>query len=142
MLTTMTLTALAIVGAHAAGAWALMPSPRPAALIPSPDPVLKIRAEALAGSLAVREGEVTKLGQDLTHARTRRAEAEAERDALKAACADLDADKTMLVRDLARCRKALRRAGIDHEVEQALAEDDDGEDQGAPPAMMAEPGRR
>lgn len=135
MLTVGMVSALALVGGHAALARAIWPGERVEAPSISPDPALRLRAATLEGITNTMKREAEGLRAKLGQAKARHAELEAEIAAGRTAMRDLEAERAVLRREVKRLHKAVVLAAAEGED----AGEDGGEDDGssAPPAGPA-----
>lgn len=134
MVTVGMVTALALVGGHAAVARAIWPGERVEDPGPAPDPLLKAQAGALSTVVAIKERKLSDAHEALAAAQKRETVLKTELDAARAEARELTDERSALRREIRRLRRVevLAAAEGDHEGDDTAGEDDDGS--AAPPA--------
>lgn len=133
MMTVGMVTALALVGGHAAVARAIWPGERVEDPGPALDPYLKAQAGALSTVVAIKERKLSDAHEALAAARKRETALRVELDAAKAEARELVDERSALRREVRRLRRVEVLAAVEGDGEgDETAGDDDGS--AAPPA--------
>jgi hypothetical protein len=130
MLTLGMVSALALVGGHAALARGLWPGERAVPRALDPDPVLRLQASTSTGIAETERREAAALREALKRAKARQQELEVEATAARQEVRSLEAERGTLRKEV----KRLTRASI-----LAAAEGEDGDDGTATPPAGPRP---